>query len=211
MKKVISFCLWGNNPKYTVGAIENVYLAQKYYPDWDVWIYIGKSVPSKIVEQLKLLNARLIKMDTEGNWKGMFWRFLPLDDEEVKDVDIFISRDTDSRLGIREKAAVDEWLSSGKKLHIMRDHPHHGTFILGGMWGIRRGLFSSIKDLISKWKQEDRWQTDQEFLRYIIYPIARKKEEIYVHDEFFNFGEENHKFPIERENSDDFIGKPIEL
>ena len=44
---------------------------------------------------------------------GMFWRFLPFDD---KDVDIFIVRDTDSRINLREELAVKYWLESNKIL-----------------------------------------------------------------------------------------------
>ena len=73
-------------------------------------------------------------MDEEGDWDGMFWRFLPASDPSV---DIMISRDTDSRLNSRESVAVTQWLEMGNRFHIMRDHPHHGTQILGGMWGVR--------------------------------------------------------------------------
>ena len=33
-KKVISFSLYGNDPKYCVGAIKNAKLAKYIYPDW---------------------------------------------------------------------------------------------------------------------------------------------------------------------------------
>ena len=65
----------------------------------------------------------------------MFWRFEPAGEE---DVDVMISRDTDSRLNLREKFAVEEWLESDKGFHIMRDHPHHGYPVLGGMWGANK-------------------------------------------------------------------------
>jgi len=52
MHKVISFSLWGNNPKYTVGAIENAKLALSIYPEWECKFYIGHSVPMNIVSQL---------------------------------------------------------------------------------------------------------------------------------------------------------------
>ena len=61
-----------------------------------------------------------------------------------------IVRDTDSRLGIREKLAVDEWLDSGKKLHIMRDHPYHRVPMLGGMWGCRPVLMDGLFDKIDQ-------------------------------------------------------------
>ena len=44
-------------------------------------------------------------MDEDGDWSGMFWRFHPCSEE---DVDVVLSRDTDSRLTQREKDAVDE-------------------------------------------------------------------------------------------------------
>ena len=40
MVKVISFCLWGKNPKYVHGLIENIKLAKLYYSDWICWVYI---------------------------------------------------------------------------------------------------------------------------------------------------------------------------
>ena len=32
--KVIAFSLWGDNPKYTLGALQNLSLAKLVYPDW---------------------------------------------------------------------------------------------------------------------------------------------------------------------------------
>ena len=47
--KIIAFSLWGNNPKYTVGAIKNADIAGKLFPEWICRFYIGKSVPENIV------------------------------------------------------------------------------------------------------------------------------------------------------------------
>jgi hypothetical protein len=41
------------------------------------------------------------------------------------------------RFSEREVAAVEDWLNSSLPFHAMRDHPAHGTAILGGMWGAR--------------------------------------------------------------------------
>ena len=129
MKKIISFSLWGDNPKYTIGAIKNVELSKTIYPDWICRFYCGKSVPSDIIEKLKSYdNVEVIEMDEDGNWSGMFWRFYA-----CEDADVMITRDTDSRLSFREKFAVDEWLNSDKDFHIMRDHPYHNVLILGGI------------------------------------------------------------------------------
>ena len=52
MKKIISFSLWGDNPKYTIGAIKNAEIAKEIYPDWICRFYLGKSTPIEIVKDL---------------------------------------------------------------------------------------------------------------------------------------------------------------
>ena len=106
MKKIIAFSLWGDQPKYTVGAIKNADLAKEIYPDWTCRFYIGQSAPADIVETLKKKdNTEIVMMDEDGDWSGMFWRFSPCSESDVEAV---LSRDTDSRLSWREKSAVDE-------------------------------------------------------------------------------------------------------
>lgn len=198
MKKVISFSLWGDDPKYTIGAIRNAELVKTIYPGWIPRFYCAKnSVPENIISQLKELNSEIVLKDTAGDWTGMFWRFEAIADP---DVDVMISRDTDSRLSLREKFAVDEWLKSGQLFHIMRDHPAHGTQILGGMWGARKPILSNMRDLINIYKKDNYWQIDQNFLRDIIYPQIKNKS--FVHDEFF----EKKPFPKERLNLE-FVGQ----
>jgi hypothetical protein len=199
MKKIISFSLWGDNPKYTIGAIKNAELTPIIYLGWTSRFYCGKSVPSEIIETLKKISTtEVILMEEDGNWEGMFWRFLACDDS-----DIMLSRDTDSRLNLREKLAVDEWLNSDKDFHIMRDHPHHTTEILGGMWGCRNGILKNMKTLINDYKKGNFWQVDQNFLREKIYPIVKNNS--YIHDEFFDYNYERKKFPTERINKE-FVG-----
>ena len=86
----------------------------------------------------------------------MIWRFMPTLDPQVDvfkstkvhlyvkegpgyfcplsppQVDLFMSRDLDSAPTQREADAVEEWLRSGKTLHVMRDHPSHTFPMLGG-------------------------------------------------------------------------------
>ena len=111
-----------------------------------------------------------------------------------------ISRDTDSRLSQREKAAVDEWLSSSKGFHIMRDHPWHKYPVLGGMWGVKRGVIPDMKGLIDNFAQEDKYGTDYEFFAGLV--AARIKDNCTVHDEFFD----KKPFPTPR-NGYEFVGE----
>ena len=201
MKKIISFCLWGNNPKYTKGAIENADIASELYSSWICRYYVGKSTPTEILQELiARKNTEIFIMNEEGNWSGMFWRFFPASES---DVEVMISRDTDSRLNLREKEAVDEWLSSDKGFHIMRDHPAHGTEILGGMWGAKKAVLPQMKDLIAEYSKGEFWQVDQNFLREKIYPLIKNNS--CVHDEFF----EHKPFPTPRDGGIDHENNPV--
>lgn len=200
-KKLITFSLWGDNPKYVIGALKNVELAKILYPDWICRFYVGKSVPKQILNILnKNENVEIVEMDENGNWSGMFWRFYPASED---DVDIMISRDCDSRLSQREKSAVDEWINSDKGFHIMRDHPYHGVEILGGMWGVKKGVLPEMKKFIDEFIKGEFWQVDQNFLKEKIYPLIFNNS--MVHDEFHNYESFKKKFPLERLNKE-FVG-----
>jgi hypothetical protein len=197
MKKVISYSLWGDNPIYTHGALRNLEMAKEIYPEWTCRFYLDKNVPEDIVTKLKEGGAEVYKYMKDGDWYAMFWRFLPASDPKV---DVMISRDCDSRLTIREKEAVEEWLKSDKLFHIMRDHPYHKTEILGGMWGVKKPLLNNMKNLMGSYKMGNFWQTDQNFLREKVYPIV--KDQSMVHDEYF----EKMSFPSPRIDGE-FVGE----
>jgi len=203
MNKIISFSLWGNDPKYCVGAIRNAEIAAELFPDWVCQFYIGEGVPVETQGILANLdNVDLLDIPTLlDGWKGMFARFSPASDPEV---DVMISRDCDSRLSLREKAAVEAWMESDKGFHIMRDHPWHGSSILGGMWGVKRGVLSDMEELMEDWDQEDRWQTDQDFLNSVVYP--RIADNCMVHASFFKIEGHARDFPTPR-NGTEFIGQ----
>jgi len=210
--KLISFSLWGSNPKYTVGAIKNAQLAREIYPGWICRFYCANDVPNQIIFQLEEMdNVQLIFMEKPGDWTSMFWRFEPAGEE---DIEVVISRDTDSRLNDREKQAVDEWLLSDFGFHIMRDHPWHGYPVLGGMWGAKKGTIPNIKKLMTNFDQTDRYGTDYSFFAQISESI---RGNVMVHDEFFENNQQLIKyqgckpipFPSPRIEKN-FVGKPFE-
>jgi len=171
--KYISFSLWGSLPMYCVGAIENLKLAKEIYPDWKCLFYVDDTVPKNIVEDISKNDGEIIFMgkNNRGSFWGMYWRFTTND---RPDSDVFISRDCDSRLNFREKAAVDEWLVSDKGFHIMHDHyGHRSVPILGGMWGAKKGCIDNITEKIFKWGKYDRKGIDQHFLWNSIWPIVK--------------------------------------
>jgi|TARA_X000000950_G_scaffold273588_1_gene357552 hypothetical protein len=198
MKKIISYSLWGDNPKYCVGAIKNAHQRQNFYPDWISRFYVHEDVSKKYVEELNSLkNTEVIIKTTKADWKGMFWRFEAISDE---DVSVMICRDTDSRLSERETEAVKEWLDSPMLFHIMRDHPYHNAFVLGGMFGVKKGLLDDMKDLCDNFSQKDEYGTDYQFFESIKNRISPL--ETMVHDEFRG----GLTFPTERKNFE-YIGE----
>lgn len=144
-------------------------------------------------------NVEIVRMDEPGDWRGMFWRFQAASDPACE---AMISRDCDSRLGLREKAAVDEWLASDRRWHIMRDHPWHGSLMLGGMWGVKG--WPVMSDWIAAWNQQDRYQTDQDFLQSIVYPIA--VNDAMIHAQFCAIEKNTIPFPSRR-NGYEFVGQ----
>jgi len=210
MKKVLSFCLWGNNPTYNIGAIKNAELAKILYPDFECWFYIHKdTVPKEIVDKLNSLeNTKIIFKSgdlTNENCKPRMWRYEPIDDLEVE---IMLSRDTDTRILMREKLAVDEWLLSENLFHIMRDHPHHNFCILAGMFGTKKiPQIPSWTNIINLYKKTDNRMYDQDFLRDYIYPIIKNNSMIHA---TFNKMEHNAKnFPINYCNDFNFVGEYV--
>jgi len=200
MKKVISFSMWGKNPFYIIGGILNADIAEKEWEGWTCRYYMAPTVPKAAVKELAgRKNTEIFMMDEDVSWNGMFWRFYPASDPTV---DVMISRDTDSRISIRDKAAVEEWLNSDKDFHILRDCCQHGWPICGGAWGSRNGVISEMIDLIDQYPRkniDNNHGIDQKFLGSEIYPRIISKA--YVHDDWFNHmyrNETKHRFPIPR-------------
>jgi hypothetical protein len=210
MKKVISVSIFGDNIKYLSGLKENIELGKYLYPDWIFYVYFNQTVPIKYIEELNIYsNVELVNMNN-SDLPGMFWRFLPNDDENVE---VFIVRDLDSRISIREAHAVYEWIASSKKLHIMRDHPHHHYKILGGMWGLKRCNNLNMKKEIQKYIKSNQKDAglfermlDMDFLSDILYPKFRFSKIVHASYHKYEFFVKN--FVPERINNS-FVGEII--
>ncbi len=196
MKNIVAYSLWGNHPMYWVGALRNIELASKYFPGWICRFYIDDSSDKELIDTIKGENVEVILVKSKDSFHGMFWRFWAV---EEPDVDIYLSRDCDSRFSDREFTAIQEWLESDKDFHIMRDHPYHTVPILGGMWGCRNGILRNVNfsQTIEKWNQFHRKGIDQDFLAQVIYPFVKDKS--LEHSEFnLRFGQEIKSFPTKR-------------
>lgn len=211
MKNIISYSLWGDKPIYWIGALKNIEQASKYFPGWKCRFYIDRECRKDLIDTIKGDNVEVVLVDREI-CNGMLWRFWAAEDE---DVNIFLSRDCDSRFLPREIKAINEWLASDKDFHIMRDHPYHTTPILGGMWGSRNGYMSKIGlgKMIEEWvkirkNEHGSFGIDQDFLAAKVYPIVASRS--MEHSEFgISFGNHTRPFPMARTNYE-FVGDTID-
>jgi len=143
-KRVIAFSLFPNStgtiPDFLLhGLRQNIIAAKQVYPEWLLRIYVINANEAFFKEFEAEPLVEIVKcVDAPTNAKKMLWRFLVYDDPKVA---ISMSRDLDSRLNYREMFAVHEWMSTGLGFHAIRDHPFHVIPIMGGVFGMRRGVF----------------------------------------------------------------------
>jgi len=213
------------NRQYLQGVEENLLLLPLLYPGHVMRLYFqaGKQSFGKLCE-LACKHPNLDLCPTESNPKlgnatrlyPLLWRFLPAVDPQV---DLFHSRDLDSRLSAREVAAVQEFLASVAQVHGMRDHPAHSAVMMGGMWGARvdrtrrqfrkafTKLFKSSLAYVNRFKGG--W--DQVALQRYVWPWAKKIA--MVHDSYtckrFSY---TRPFPTQRlKGVGNYVGSVVSL
>ena len=188
-RNAICFSLFGEDPKYTDGAILNARAAPFLYPGWSARFYVDDSVPRPVIDALSRAGARILMVaGLPSQPFGPLWRFLAADDPGL---DRYLLRDADSLVNTRERVAVDEWLRSGTHFHVMRDHYDHCELVLAGMWGAVRGALPPQTTAIQAWAARQNRvlgkTTDQEYLRTHLWPTIRQS--VLSHDSQFSFGD----------------------
>jgi protein O-GlcNAc transferase len=220
-KKVISYSVWGNNSIYLGGLLRqaNYMKNDPFFNDWECWVYYDNSITDEYLEQLYSINPEKIRIFNLIDkypypyWNNVkyMWRFLPIDDPEVF---IMISRDADSIITEREKKAIQVWMKFGKQFHIMRDHPAHKSYILAGMFGIRKfgslmrtwspgsmesSLINWLNRRYNQHNANNLYGIDETFLYEVVYPHTVNDR--VIHDEIIKHeGNECIAYPTPWEN-----------
>jgi len=212
MRNVISFCVWGKNPLYNYGVYENALRLPNIFPGWYMVIYYTKTADLQVMQEIaKLPNIILFEIDLPDNYRNSMLRFIAGFNPTY---DAVIFRDADSRINRRDAKAVEEWLKTGKPIHIMRDHPANGTKfrISAGLWGARNG-FIKKPEIREKYidyfcdPNKNRWTIDEKFLFDAIYPLVNESNSV-VHSDFKRFEKWATGFPngVESRKKDGFCG-----
>jgi GR25 family glycosyltransferase involved in LPS biosynthesis len=180
---VISFSLWGPNPRYLRGALRNLLLIPELLPGWKPRIYLDSSVPRLFVERVQELGAEIVVQPTTNSiLQRLSWRFLVASDPGVSR---FLVRDCDSVISLREVLAVRDWIASDCCFHVMRDWWSHTDLVLAGLWGGVAGWLPDMRSLIDNYQCSALTtpNIDQWFLRDRIWPLIRAS--VLVHDRCF--------------------------
>jgi hypothetical protein len=208
-RRVVSYSLFvgpktEHRERYCNGAIRNAMLMPIFYPGWTMRIYHDASVGSKTLDRLSSFShVELIEKERSVGLFGTFWRFLTIDDS-----DIALIRDADSRINVRDAIAVHQWIRSGKRALVTRDHPNHTARIMAGAFGIRNGLpgAAKIAEMIQPYHKRAEYGADMSFLSDIIYPMIA--DDMLVFDEFQSgrqYGEKSAVIPHLRFADEPFV------
>ena len=182
MTNYVSFSLYGSDPKYLEGALRNAEAAPRLFGSWISVFYVGNTVPADYINRLSELGSRVVRVTDKEDASSMLWRYRAV---FFDDAELVIFRDTDSRLSRREALLVEEWIKSGRDLHIIRDHPNHTSAILGGLWGCNAAAIrTKLKEALEKNPSESPgYGFDQEVIRGAVFrnPTLSRL----VHDSIF--------------------------
>jgi hypothetical protein len=191
---VFSFCLYGTEPNYYTGLLENIALIKEYYPTFSIIVYKGPCDPTWVLpEEVKVFETGV------GGVINMLYRWIPLRTRDVGFV-----RDADSRIDARDRWCIDEFLKSTKDYHVIRDHMWHTSRIMGGTFGWKK----CIPDLEISLDREIAYGGDELVLVEKVYPLI--KPDILVHTCLVAFHLEHVQWIERPRDSDtDFVGNVI--
>jgi hypothetical protein len=185
-RNIIAFSLFGGDSKYCEPAILNVQKQPSIYPHWVCRFYVDSSVPEHVISRLRTSGAQIVPIDgPAAQWPGPMWRLLGLQDRLAHRV---LFRDADAVISPREAAAVEQWLASGKRFHMMRDWSSHTELMMAGLWGVVAGSLPPLNELVERFMRaplKSQHFADQYFLRQYIWPYARTS--LMQHDSAFQF------------------------
>lgn len=183
-KNVISFSVWGQQPRYLRGALHNLLVARQVYPGWTLRFHLDDSVPTEFPDLVRRMGGEVVRHEgtSHGIRDRLCWRFAVANDPSVG---YFLIRDADSIINAREAQAVDAWLAGGAHFHVMRDWWTHTDLMLAGMWGGTSGVLPNLANLLKAYKSNvmETPNIDQIFLRDCVWSMVRPS--VCVHDRCF--------------------------
>jgi hypothetical protein len=180
--KIISYSIFGKEKWYRNGLIKNIEIAEKLFPDWLVKVYACSNIDDSYLRQISnYRNVELIVQKENYPFEGFLWRMLPMQEGH----EAVIVRDVDTRLFLRDKNLVEDWLKLNFKYHLIRDNPGSNNLILAGSWGGKEPKLD-IENKFHIWREgyiknkNSLYLYDNDFLRKHVYAFIRHNLIVYT-------------------------------
>ncbi len=178
--------------------LENVDMIGRHFPDWKVYIYTAPDVEPGFLTQVAMYSNVIVKPTGKLGAVNMIERFFAIDEP---DVEVMLVRDADSRVHWRDRWAIRDFMSRPQfSVHAIRDHPHHISNLMGGLWGMRKIPGFSISKQYEQFTQNpvDRgFGHDQSFLCTSIFPHIQNFTLVHIGGNVPIYNEETAiKFPF---------------
>ncbi len=191
--KVFSFCLYGTEPNYYTGLLENLEIIKTFFPDFGVIVHKG------ICDSTWTLPDWVEVVETgKAGPINTLYRYRPLLTHEIGFV-----RDTDSRITARDRWCIQEFLKSDKSYHMIRDHVWHRSKIMAGLFGWKKPVTLELA-----LDSEASYGIDEAFLADHLYPWI--VADALVHTNLYALlHEHSERIQIPMEDPTDFVGNVI--
>lgn len=190
--KVFSFCLYGTEPNYYTGLLDNISIIREFFPDFDIVVAKGVCDPSWTIPE----GVSVVETGLEGA-VNMLYRYVPMATAEVGFV-----RDTDSRITERDRWCIRDFLDSPYTYHMIRDHVWHRSPLMGGLFGWKRPT-----DIGIEIPTDAGYGTDERLLSSHLYP--RIVSELLVHTNIYGLHRENTRRMPAMSDPTDFVGNVL--
>jgi hypothetical protein len=175
-RNVLAFSLFGADPYYRECAVTIARSARGIFPEFTCRFYCAPEIPDPVRGAIAAAGAQVMVVTArdpgpQHPFAGLMWRFLAFDDPQA---DLVLVRDVDSPFTLRERAAIDLWLSGEAPFVTIRDHVNHTEPLMAGMWGGFTGLLPPLGPGAARFLPPDRSRyVDQQFLRRFVWPRIR--------------------------------------
>lgn len=182
MNKIISWCLFVGSldrlPEYLIGLKCNQRAARRWFPGWELWLYIDESIKTNLevyefVKEIAEFGFPEIKLiDCFPNSNPMIQRYRPVYEKDV----IFIVRDLDSILSKSDADLVNAWVENEQSdILRYREYMMSSGLTMGGGYGLKTKSVNA--DIISFDYKNYRGE-DEIFSKQITNQISKERHTI---------------------------------
>lgn len=173
---IISYCIYGTNPKYYRNIVKNIKIADAEMSDWKVRVYVHNKVQQNFINELVKNGAEVYIVDDiickPGNGAGTFWRFLPL----LEKANVIIL-DADDKLTSKEIQEIKYFFNNDHNVILgSSTSPFPKSHLMAcKLYKKKEFQVPWNEDFIKRYPIRSLWGSDEIFLSFEVYPYAKKQ------------------------------------